>query len=163
MNKTLSVNIGGMVFHVEENAYQNLNSYLDAIRGYFTTSDGRDEIIQDIEARIAEMFHERLGESRQVVTSDDVEHVISTLGRPEQYLMGDEEPVEQGATKESTSKRSYRRLYRDPDDRIIGGVCAGLSHYIGLDPIWLRLAFAISLFVIKIIVFSFTPKFLWSD
>jgi phage shock protein PspC (stress-responsive transcriptional regulator) len=150
MNKTLSVNIGGMVFHVEESAFKELNSYLEAIKGYFTTSEGRDEIIQDIEARIAEMFHERLGDKRQVVTGEDVSHVISTLGRPEQYLL--DEQMEQGEESQDQSdsqesKRSYRRLYRDPDDRIIGGVCAGVSHYVGLDPIWLRLLFAISFFV----------------
>lgn len=151
MNKTLSVNIGGMVFHVEESAFKELNSYLEAIKGYFTTSEGRDEIIQDIEARIAEMFHERLGDKRQVVTGDDVSHVISTLGRPEQYLLDEQVDQEQdersGSQSQQESKRAYRRLYRDPDDRIIGGVCAGISHYLGLDPLWLRLIFAISFFV----------------
>ena len=67
MNKTLSVNIGGIVFHIEEHAYEKLNRYLDAIKGYFTTSDGRDEIIQDIEGRIAEMFQERISNSKQVI------------------------------------------------------------------------------------------------
>jgi len=133
MNKTLSVNIGGMVFHVEENAYKNLNSYLDAIRGYFTASDGRDEIIQDIEARIAEMFQEQLGDKRQVVT----------------YIIDEQPDSSDSASAEPQmeSGRAFRRLYRDPDDRIIGGVCAGISHYIGLDPIWIRLAFAASFFI----------------
>ena len=76
MNKTVTVNIGGMVFHIEELAYEKMKKYLEAIRGYFTTSDGRDEIIQDIESRMAEMFNERIGTARQVVTEDDVEFVM---------------------------------------------------------------------------------------
>jgi len=151
MNKTVTVNIGGMVFHIEEQAYDQLKKYLEAIRGYFTSSDGRDEIIQDIESRVAEMFTERIGSNRQVVIASDVEHVINTMGRPEQVAGADEENADSnsssgigGATSES---RGYRRLYRDPDDKVIGGVCSGISHYIGIDPIWLRLIFAIAFFV----------------
>lgn len=147
MNKTLSVNIGGMVFHIEEEAFHSMHKYLDAIKGYFTASDGRDEIIQDIEARIAEMFQERLGSTRQVVTLADVDHVKSTLGRPEQYVMDDVADEEFNQESAQRTKNSYRRLYRDPDDKVIGGVCAGISHYIGIDPLWLRLAFAVSFFI----------------
>ncbi len=151
MNKTVTVNIGGMVFHIEEQAYDQLKKYLEAIRGYFTSSDGRDEIIQDIESRVAEMFTERIGTSRQVVIATDVEHVINTMGRPEQVAGTDEENSENkssSSTAGSTSEgRGYRRLYRDPDDKVIGGVCSGISHYIGIDPIWLRLIFAIAFFV----------------
>lgn len=151
MNKTVTVNIGGMVFHIEEQAYDQLKKYLEAIRGYFTSSDGRDEIIQDIESRVAEMFTERIGTSRQVVIASDVEHVINTMGRPEQVAGTDEENSENKSSSNiggSTSEgRGYRRLYRDPDDKVIGGVCSGISHYIGIDPIWLRLIFAIAFFV----------------
>src|SRR4051812_34482068 len=91
MNKTVTVNIGGMVFHIEELAYEKMKKYLEAIRGYFTSSDGRDEIIQDIESRMAEMFNERIGTARQVVTEDDVEYVINTMGKPEQVAGEDEE------------------------------------------------------------------------
>lgn len=151
MNKTVTVNIGGMVFHIEEQAYDQLKKYLEAIRGYFTSSDGRDEIIQDIESRVAEMFTERIGTSRQVVIASDVDHVINTMGRPEQVAGADEEKSESGAgnttTGGFTETKGYRRLYRDPDDKVVGGVCSGISHYIGIDPIWLRLIFAIAFFV----------------
>lgn len=151
MNKTVTVNIGGMVFHIEEQAYDQLKKYLEAIRGYFTSSDGRDEIIQDIESRVAEMFSERIGTSRQVVIASDVEHVINTMGRPEQVAGTDEENSENKSSSSSAGStsegRGYRRLYRDPDDKVIGGVCGGISHYIGIDPIWLRLIFAIAFFV----------------
>ncbi|MEP7171367.1 MAG: PspC domain-containing protein, partial [Bacteroidota bacterium] len=142
MNKTLTVNIGGMVFHIEEHAYEKMRRYLDAIKGYFTTSEGRDEIIQDVESRIAEMFSERVRDSKQVIVEEDVEHVISVMGRPEQFA-GDEAGAEAGErtfAANISEKRSYRKIYRDPDDKVIAGVCAGLAHRLGIDPIWLRIA-----------------------
>jgi phage shock protein PspC (stress-responsive transcriptional regulator) len=148
MNKTLTVNIGGMVFHIEEHAYEKMRRYLDAIKGYFTTSEGRDEIIQDVEARIAEMFAERIKDSKEVIVEEDVEHVISVMGRPEQFA-GDEagESAERTFAANISEKRNYRKLYRDPDDKVIAGVCAGLAHRLGIDPIWLRLIFVLALFI----------------
>jgi len=147
MNKTLSVNIGGIVFHIEELAYDKLNRYLDAIKGYFTTSDGRDEIIQDIEGRIGEMFQERITNGKQVIVESDVDQIIDIMGRPEQFAGMHEEPEPISAQTTTSNRKSFRKLYRDPDDRVIGGVCSGISHYLGIDPIWLRGAFAVSLFV----------------
>ena len=154
MNKTVTVNVGGMVFHIEEQAYEKLKKYLDAIRSYFTTSDGREEIIQDIESRIAEMFTERIGNSRQVVVESDVDFMINTMGKPEQVAGADDEHANSTNTNtsgntytSSTNERGYRRLYRDPEDKIIGGVCSGISYYIGIDPIWLRLIFAAAFFI----------------
>lgn len=168
MNKTVTVNIGGMVFHIEEQAYEQLRKYLEAIRGYFTTSDGRDEIIQDIESRIAEMFSERIGTSRQVLLPSDVEHIIQVMGRPEQVAGTDEENNTgrastsggggasgggggggggQSSYRTYAGATGYRRLYRDPEDKVIGGVCSGISHYIGIDPIWMRLIFVGSIFI----------------
>lgn len=148
MNKTLSVNIGGIVFHIEEHAYEKLNRYLDAIRGYFTTSDGRDEIMQDIEGRLGEMFQERISPGKQVIVEADVDHVINIMGKPEQFAAASAETSsEEEAGSTYQERRNYRRLYRDPDDRVIGGVCSGISHYLGIDPIWLRAIFAISFFI----------------
>jgi phage shock protein PspC (stress-responsive transcriptional regulator) len=147
MNKTLSVNIGGIVFHIEELAYDKLNRYLDAIKGYFTTSDGRDEIIQDIEGRIGEMFQERISVGKQVIVDSDVDQIIDLMGRPEQFAGMHEETATSEAQYTTSDRKAYRRLYRDPDDRVIGGVCSGLGHYLGLDPVWLRVAFAVSFFV----------------
>ncbi len=159
MNKTVTVNIGGMVFHIEEQAYEQLRKYLEAIRGYFTTSDGRDEIIQDIESRIAEMFSERIGTSRQVLLPSDVEHIINVMGKPEQVAGADDENANAhanaggassagaGTNWTSAEARGYRRLYRDPDDKVVGGVCSGISHYVGIDPIWIRLIFAGAFFI----------------
>lgn len=144
MNKTLTVNIGGMVFHIEEHAYEKLRKYLDAIRGYFTTSDGRDEIIQDVESRIAEMFSEKIKDSKEVIEEEDVNNVINIMGRPEQFA--GEEAGEETIAANISEKRSYRKLYRDPDDKVIAGVCAGLGHRLGIDPLWLRLLFVLIFF-----------------
>ena len=150
MNKTVTVNIGGMVFHIEELAYEKMKKYLEAIRGYFTSSDGRDEIIQDIESRMAEMFTERIGTSRQVVTEEDVDFVINTMGKPEQVAGEDEDDQKSSSRTGSqfaSGERAYRRLYRDPEDKVVAGVCSGFSQYVGIDPLWIRLAFAIAFFV----------------
>src|SRR3954471_3802021 len=90
MNKTVTVNIGGIVFHIDENAYERFKQYLEAIRMHFTGSEGRDEIMQDIEARIAEMFQERITDVRQVVILSDVEEVMVIMGKPEQFADGGE-------------------------------------------------------------------------
>ena len=87
MKKTVTVNIGGIVFHIEETAYEQLQSYLSNIKSYFTLSDGRDEIIQDIETRIAEMFSEKISNSRMVVTDADVEEVMKQLGKKPEGLV----------------------------------------------------------------------------
>jgi len=136
MKKTVTVNIGGIVFHIEETAYEQLQSYLSNIKSYFTLSDGRDEIIQDIETRIAEMFSEKISNSRMVVTDADVEEVMKQLGKPSEVAGADEEP----STKENPNQeRPDKKLFRDPDDKIIGGVCSGVAHYFGIQPLWLRL------------------------
>src|SRR5258706_145459 len=91
MNKTLTINLSGIVFHIDENAYDVFNSYIDSIRKHFASSEGKDEIMQDIEARIAEMFQQRVGESKQVITLRDVEEVTAAMGKPEQF--GNKKPV----------------------------------------------------------------------
>lgn len=162
MNKTVTANIGGMVFHIEEQAYEKLNKYLSAIKSHFTTSDGRDEIIQDIEGRIAEIFQQR-NASKEVILSPDVDYVIDVMGKPEQ-LFGEDGPAASTAESATVHTKSYRRLYRDEDDHVIGGVCSGLSHRLDIDPVWLRLLFVVILFaggsgiLIYIILWIVLPK-----
>src|SRR5690606_34167516 len=144
MNKTVTVNIGGMVFHIEELAYDKLKNYLQTIRSHFSVSDGRDEIIEDIESRIAEILLQILGKSRQVVTSEDVDQVMSVMGKPEDFAGADDAA---GSTSQTTGDATVteatikRRLYRDPDERVIAGVCSGMGHYFGIDAVWLRILF----------------------
>ena len=147
MNKTITSNIAGYVFHIDENAFDKLDAYLNTIRSYFTDSQGKDEIIADIEARLAEMLHEKIGDMKQVVSLEDVNQVIIIMGQPEAFI--DDDPESAGWTEQRSqpSDSSPKRLFRDPDNNVIGGVCAGVSNYLGLgDAIWLRLALVISFF-----------------
>jgi phage shock protein PspC (stress-responsive transcriptional regulator) len=146
MNKTVSINIGGIVFHIDEHAYEKLKSYLQAIRSHFDSEAGREEIISDIESRIAEIFAERIeADKREVVMEQDVEAMIEAMGRPEDF--GE---VEEGASEEQAREprsTQTRRFYRNPDDKVLGGVLSGISAYFNIDPIWLRLAFVLGFFI----------------
>jgi phage shock protein PspC (stress-responsive transcriptional regulator) len=137
MQKTLTANIGGTVFHLEEDGYERMQRYLDGIRGQLAGTEGRDEIMADIEHRIGELLHERLAGKRQVVTLDDVDHVMGVMGRPEDYAEGSGDGPSAQA-RPSGGERRYKRLFRDPDDKWVGGVIGGLGAYAGMDPIWLR-------------------------
>ncbi len=181
MNKTISINLGGVFFHIEEDAYEHLDHYLEDISHYFEAEDGGKEIVEDIEGRIAEMFQEFLKKHRrQVILLGDVETTISIMGHPEEFgepiaassthssghhttskgstasAFQEEEDEEEDedidfgqAQRSRKSRKKYRRLYRNGDDKVLGGVCSGLSAYFGIsDPIWMRLLFAFSLVVL---------------
>ena len=149
MKKTLTVNISGIVFHIDDDAFIKLDRYLEAIRGHFSGDEGCDEIIAGIEGRIAEMFQEKVSSSKQVITLEDVREVIGQLGEPEQ-IIGDEDTGEKKKTGEPRHEeyepRASKRLYRDPDDKYIGGVCSGLGAYFQVDPTWMRLLFIVAIF-----------------
>ena len=147
MNKTITSNIAGYVFHIDENAFDKLDAYLNTIRSYFKDSQGKDEIIADIEARLAEMLHERIGDMKQVVTLEDVNQVILIMGQPEAFIDDDPESASWTEQKSQPRNSESKRLFRDPDNKVVGGVCAGVSNYLGLgDAIWLRLALVVSFF-----------------
>lgn len=151
MKKTVTINISGIVFTIDEDAYSKLQSYLNTIKGYFDDSQGRDEIMADIEVRIAEMFQEKLTDKRQVVTIEDVDHVISVMGKPEDFIDEEtkaeyEERKKQEKTYHTADAGRNRRLFRDGDGSVIGGVCSGIGYYFGFDPIWLRIAFILGVF-----------------
>lgn len=141
MNKTVNINLAGTFFHIDEDAYQKLQRYLEAIKRSFTDPQGRNEIIADIEARIAELFNERVQNDKQVVSVKEVDEVITIMGQPEDYMVDEEifedEPKQQYSR--NTTSSSQRKLFRDVDNAYIGGVSAGLSHYLGIDALWIRL------------------------
>jgi phage shock protein PspC (stress-responsive transcriptional regulator) len=148
MKKTFTANLNGTVFHIEEDAYDQLQRYLANIRAKFSGSNEAEEIMADIEARIAELFNERL-QGRQAVSMADVDHVKQVMGQPEDYV--EDEPSGSGPGKEGgawqqAGTRKHKRLFRDPDDKKIAGVLSGLGHYFGLDPLWLRIIALIFLF-----------------
>jgi len=140
MKKTITINISGVIFNIEEDAYEILRGYLDRLSRNFTDSEGREEIMGDIEARIAELFQERLGDRKEVVSDQDVQQVMVTMGKPEDFNAESEGTESQGHSSYSESASSNkRRIYRDTEKNVIGGVCAGISHYFGWDPLIVRL------------------------
>jgi len=138
MNKTVNINLAGIFFHIDENAYAKLQRYLEAIKRSFTDSQGRSEILLDIEARIAELFNERIKNEKQVITIKEVEEVITIMGQPEDYIVDEEIFDDEPQPRQTT--QSTRKLYRDTENAYIGGVSSGLGHYFDIEPLWIRLA-----------------------
>lgn len=144
MNKTLHINLANRIFNIDENAYQALQRYLEAVKKYLVGTKGSEEILADVEARISELFSEKITPEKQVIILADVEAVIQIMGQPEDYSV-DEDIFEEPQAKK-TSKSHVKKLYRDPDHKLLGGVCSGIGHYLNIDPIWVRLAFIVFLF-----------------
>ena len=155
MNKTISINIAGFVFNIEEQAYELLEKYLASIKKNFKHEPDCEEIMQDIEARIAELFHERISEIKEVITEQDVMEIKSIMGQPEDFISeetednfnqdkkeeDDAEFVEAedvGAEGSYRGPRRQKRLYRDEKNGTIGGVCEGLGWFFGIDPVLIR-------------------------
>lgn len=138
MKKALQISIAQSLFTIEEDAYTALNIYLDSIRSHFAKTEGKNEIISDIEARIAEQFTET---GHTIITKEDVDQVIGIMGKVEDF--GDEEAP---FSSPQTDKAPQKKLYRSTDDVIVGGVCAGLAAYLGIEVVWVRIIFLILLF-----------------
>ncbi len=142
MKKTFTINLSGTVYHIDEDAYNLLDNYLENLKHYFRKEEGADEIIDDIERRISELCSEKLSSDKNVINIVDIENIIAQIGSPEQ--MGREEDNasshainEENSTTNKTKKN--RRLFRNPDDKILGGVASGLSLYFGVDVANVRL------------------------
>jgi phage shock protein PspC (stress-responsive transcriptional regulator) len=154
MKKIININLSGRVIPIEDAAYENLQRYIDSLRRYFVNEEGRDEIINDIESRIAELMSEVSKKENTPVTEADMEAIINSMGRIEDFAEVDAADTTTGgqqysATGESahTEKKRFKgRLYRDRSDKILGGVCAGIANYLNVDPAIIRLLFAIITF-----------------
>ncbi len=140
MKKVVNINLAGQAFTIDEDAYHALDKYLKSIERHFRKSEGAEDILYDIEARIAELFLENDRHSK-IVTMDKLNAVISVLGKPEEF--GAEEQTQSKSEGEPTNEyKTGKRLYRNPNNKVIGGVASGLSAYFGIDdPIWIRIAF----------------------
>jgi len=154
MNKIFNINLGGYPFTIDDDAYRSLDKYLNTIKRHFSKSEGCDDIIADIEIRIAELFNEHL-KGQPIVGMREVEKVISVMGTPEEFGADEDEAPshakgsrhQEQHTSGSKGYSTGKRLFRDPDEKVIGGVCAGLSSYFGIEePVWLRILFALMLF-----------------
>jgi phage shock protein PspC (stress-responsive transcriptional regulator) len=150
MNKTVTINISGIIFHIEEDAYDTLSKYLLTIKSYFSKADGGTEIMSDIEARIAEMLQSKTSAIKQVVLMSDVDFVMESMGKPEEFGGDSSDSNSSENHDEQTDninglQNVKKRLYRDGDSKVLGGVCSGIGHYFGFDPVWLRIALALLL------------------
>ena len=146
MKKTLTANINGIVFHIDEDAYYKLSRYLERIKAHFKHEHGGEEIVAGIEGRIAEMFQERKKSHQQVVNIEDVKEVISQLGEPAEMSGDQDDRNERRETNDYAEETAPKQLFRDPDNKYIGGVCSGLAAYFNIDPTWVRLVFVLLIF-----------------
>ena len=145
MNKTVSINLGGLVFHIDEDAFQKLSHYFDAIKRSLSNTKGQEEIINDIEMRVGELVAEKHKSDKQVISIKEVDEIISIMGQPEDYRIDDEEP--KNTTSNFETLKRDKKLFRDKDEAVIGGVLAGLGHYFGIDKVFLRILFLVLFFV----------------
>jgi phage shock protein PspC (stress-responsive transcriptional regulator) len=175
MKKIISINLSGRVIPIEDSAYEKLQAYIESLRRYFAREEGRDEIINDIESRISELFADKIRKGAACITDADVEEIMQSMGRPEDLeaeaaeiemagntgstsgsssstsssTSSSSSSSQQGTGSGSSSSSSTRhkgRLYRDTNDKFIGGVCSGLAAYFNVDPAIVRLLFAIITF-----------------
>ncbi|MGN6196146.1 MAG: PspC domain-containing protein [Ginsengibacter sp.] len=153
MKKVININFQGTIVPIEESSYELLQQYIESLRRYFANEEGKDEIINDIESRISELFQERLKGGSTCITDEDVNAIIKNMGRPEDFE--EAEQAENNETvnsdKSAKSKTFYadfswkgKRLYRDENNKILGGVCSGIAAYFGIDPVIVRILFIVS-------------------
>ncbi len=145
MNKVININFQGRILPIEELAYEMLKQYIESLRAYFANEEGRDEIINDIECRIAELCEDRLKKGDTCITESAIQLIISSIGRPadfeaqdgfEQAFTSNEEKKDESFAWENTTQK---RLYRDEQNKVLGGVCSGIANYFGLDPLVVRI------------------------
>ncbi len=158
MKKVININFQGRILPIEEMAYENLKQYIESLRAYFDLEEGKDEIINDIECRVAELCDDRLKKGSVCITAEDIDLIITSIGRPADFEAQDGFEASAGASANQTftptsnpSTTGYqKRLYRDEQNKVLGGVCAGIANYLSLDPILVRvlwiLLFGISFF-----------------
>lgn len=167
MKKVININFQGSVVPIEETSYELLKQYIESLRNYFADEEGRDEIINDIESRISELFQERIKNGSTCITDDDVNVIFKNIGRPEDF-----EEAEGGEKKPKDDKEpdngkfqfgrfgeKGKRLYRDENHKILGGVCSGIAAYLGIDPVIVRVLFIVSGigFLAYILLWIFVP------
>lgn len=155
MKKVININFQGRVIPIEESAYDVLKVYVESLRRFFANEEGRDEIINDIEGRIAELFGESLKKGSTCITEEDVNNVINSMGRPEDFegeetnmqsQLGGQHEQKNNTYTEQEHQAARGRLYRDTNDKMLGGVCSGMAAYFRIDPTVVRLLFLVLFF-----------------
>jgi phage shock protein PspC (stress-responsive transcriptional regulator) len=160
MKKAIKINISGVIFHIDDDAYDRLNIYLKSVEIYFSGKEGGKEIIDDIESRIAELFQSRVSAQKEVITLGDVIEVTAIMGDPSEFVDEAEEEELSSTQPGKRQGRGSRRLYRDPDNAVLGGVCGGMGAYFGIDPVIIRVIFAV-LFIVGYGIWGLVYIVLW--
>jgi phage shock protein PspC (stress-responsive transcriptional regulator) len=145
MKKTVTVNLNGRVFTMDEDAYQLLDKYLKNLRIYFRKEEGASEIVADFEARIEELFSEKIRSGYEVITIEQVDSVITRVGRPGDFADKDEEE-EKSQPNRQEDKEAKKKFFRNIDDKMFGGVCSGIAAYFGWNVVAVRIIFVILIF-----------------
>jgi len=151
MKKVININFQGQVIAIEETAFEILSQYIDNLKAYFSREECGDEIVNDIENRIAELFGNRLKLGFNCITDEDVASILASIGKPEDFdtdydessdsTSGKKQSSFQSKKESESSKEDQTRLYRNSNDKIIAGVCSGLGYHFKIDPVWFRLVF----------------------
>lgn len=165
MNKVININFQGRILPIEEIAYETLKQYIESLRIYFANEEGRDEIINDIECRIAELCEERLKKGTVCIAVGDIDLIIASIGRPADFEAQDGFETSTSQSRQNTNQNSYqnddrnndqnssgsnysnfdssnnrpKRLYRDEQNKVLGGVCSGIANYFGIEPLVVRI------------------------
>ena len=151
MKKVININFQGRILPIEEMAYENLKQYIESLRTYFDQEEGKDEIINDIECRVAELCDDRLKKGAVCITAEDIELIIASIGRPADFEAQDGFEANSNAHTNTHTDQSYsntqqnagpayhKRLYRDEQNKVLGGVCSGIANYFSLDPLVIRI------------------------
>jgi len=148
MNKTVNINLAGIVFHIDEDAFEILNNYLNTLKNHFKNEEGGDEILKDIEGRIAELFTERMIK-KEAISLTDINEITSIMGDPSQYddEIEQEQSQKNQEKEEDLRKGKRRKVFRDEEGRMIGGICSGLAHYFDINIFWFRIIFICLLYL----------------
>jgi len=152
MKKIININLSGRVIPIEDSAYEKLQGYIESLRRYFANEEGRDEIINDIESRIAELMNEKIRKGADSITDADINEIVSSMGRPEDFDAVENETVAAGTkAQQKTSSETYPgkkrgRLYRNTSDKILGGVSSGIANYLDIDPAVMRILMLLFVF-----------------
>lgn len=167
MNKTININLGGYAFTIDEDAFETAQHYLNTLTRHFQDSDGAAEIMQDIETRMGELVHRTKG-TKVIVNKVDILEAIAVLGTPEELKdidFSESQAKEKKKVAGTFRLKTGKRLYRDPDDKVIGGVCSGLASYLGIqDAVWVRIGFVLlalaggASFVVYAVLWAIVPE-----
>lgn len=147
MEKIININIGNYTFIIEEPAFNKLKSYLDSLNSHFNETEGKEEIVGDIEIRIGELLFAKITPYKKAINIADIDEVLSQMGNPADIGEGNSSSKANDKNEYKNYYSNRRRVFRDPDNKKIGGVCGGVAAYFDIDPLWLRLGFVVSFFM----------------